>query len=234
MASTVWNSNDRLGKGNRPRRYAPRWLSIISHPTSASGVIVNNTLFRELKKIIAGWECARAHKTTQRAAYTYLRTSNSATQQMFQVFTEFLFASVSTQVLVLNHAYRNLSFVSSCRSNSFLFEWLSTRIWTEANCDLEMAHCSGCHSDIIISTFRWERNWKSVFFFFPDSKCIGVLRAQLAAPSTKFAYVDSAQLEENHEIQLAPAQLPFSNTRLGEPHYNLQLLEHPLQEVWSW
>ncbi|XP_015755830.1 PREDICTED: uncharacterized protein LOC107335338 isoform X5 [Acropora digitifera] len=60
--------------------------------------------------------------------------------------------------------------------------------------------------------------------------CIGVLRAQLAAPSTKFAYVDSAQLEENHEIRLAPAQLGFSNSRLGETYYKLQLLDHPLQE----
>ena len=148
---------------------------------------------------------------------------------MFQGFTEFLFALVSKRVLLLNHANRKLSFVFSCRSNSFSFEWLSTRVWTEANSNLEMAH-----SDIIISMFRWKCNWKSVFFSFLDSKCIGLQRAQLAVPPTKFAYVDSAQLEENHEIQLAPAQLPFSNSRLGEPHYNLQLLEHPLQEVWSW
>ncbi|XP_067034553.1 uncharacterized protein [Acropora muricata] len=63
--------------------------------------------------------------------------------------------------------------------------------------------------------------------------CIGLQRAQMAVPPTKFAYVDSAQLEENHEIQLSPAQLPFSNSRFGEPHYKLQLLEHPLQEETS-
>ena len=47
----------------------------------------------------------------------------------------------------------NLSFVFSCRSNSFSFEWLSTRtrFETEANSNSEMAYCSRCHSDIIIS-----------------------------------------------------------------------------------
>ena len=53
----------------------------------------------------------------------------------------------------------------------------------------------------------------------------------MAVPRTKFAYVDNAQLEENHEIQLAPAQLESANTSLGETYYKLQLLEHPLQEV---
>ena len=54
----------------------------------------------------------------------------------------------------------------------------------------------------------------------------------MAVPSTKFVYVDNAQLEENHEIQLVPAQVEFANTSLlGETYYKLQLLEHPLQEV---
>jgi len=56
------------------------------------------------------------------------------------------------------------------------------------------------------------------------SACKGLQRAQ---PITKFVYVDSAQLEENHEIQLAPTQVTFA--RLEET-YKLQLLEHPLQE----
>ena len=43
-------------------------------------------------------------RTVQRAAQAYLRTSNSATQQMFQVFTKFPLALVSKRVLVLNHA----------------------------------------------------------------------------------------------------------------------------------
>ena len=42
-------------------------------------------------------------RTALRAAQAYLRTSNSAIQQMFQAFTEFLFAKVSKRVLVLNH-----------------------------------------------------------------------------------------------------------------------------------
>ena len=53
----------------------------------------------------------------------------------------------------------------------------------------------------------------------------------MAFPCKRFVYVDNAQLEENHEIQLAPAQLAFANTRLGETYYKLELLEDPLQEV---
>ena len=49
-------------------------------------------------------------RTVQRATRAYLGTSNSATQQMFQVFTKFLLASVSKRVLVLNHSNRNVSF----------------------------------------------------------------------------------------------------------------------------
>ena len=56
----------------------------------------------------------------------------------------------------------------------------------------------------------------------------------MAVPRTKFAYVDNAQLGENHEIQLAPVQLAFANTSLGETYYKLQPLEHLLQKVWSW
>ena len=83
----------------------------------------------------------------------------------------------------------------------------------------------------IISVFRWEYTWKSVFFTFLDSKCIGVQRTQSAVPITKFVYVDNAQLEEKHDIQLAPTQLAFAG--LEETCYKLQLLPgHPLQEVW--
>ena len=53
----------------------------------------------------------------------------------------------------------------------------------------------------------------------------------MAVPRTKFVYVDNGQLEENHEIQLAPARLGFANASLGETYYKLQLLERPLQEV---
>lgn len=60
--------------------------------------------------------------------------------------------------------------------------------------------------------------------------CIGLQRSQLKVPFTKFVYVDSAQLDENHEFRLSQIQLPFTNSDLGETYFKLQLLEHPLPE----
>ncbi|XP_015754358.1 PREDICTED: uncharacterized protein LOC107334005 isoform X2 [Acropora digitifera] len=54
-------------------------------------------------------------------------------------------------------------------------------------------------------------------------------RTQLAVPITKFVHVDNVQLEEKHDIQLAPTQVAFAG--LEETCYKLQLLPgHPLQE----
>ncbi|XP_044174207.1 uncharacterized protein LOC114958012 [Acropora millepora] len=58
---------------------------------------------------------------------------------------------------------------------------------------------------------------------------IGLQRTQLAVPITKFVHVDNVQLEEKHDIQLAPTQLAYAS--LEETYYKLQLLPgHPLQE----
>ena len=50
-------------------------------------------------------------------------------------------------------------------------------------------------------------------------------------PSTRFVYVDTAQLEENHEFQLVVVHPSADDVILGETCYKLQLLEHPLTEV---
>ncbi|XP_067034568.1 uncharacterized protein [Acropora muricata] len=56
--------------------------------------------------------------------------------------------------------------------------------------------------------------------------------ARLGVPITKFVHVDNAQLEEKHDIQLAPTQIAFAG--LEETCYKLQLLPgHPLQEETS-
>ena len=53
-------------------------------------------------------------------------------------------------------------------------------------------------------------------------------RSQSAMSIARLAYVDTAQLEENHEFELSPTSLKAST---GENCFKLQLLEHPLQEV---
>ena len=53
-------------------------------------------------------------------------------------------------------------------------------------------------------------------------------RSQLPVSITRLAYVDTAQLEENHEFGLSSTSLKAST---GENCFKLQLLEHPLQEV---
>ena len=50
-------------------------------------------------------------------------------------------------------------------------------------------------------------------------------------PFTRFVYVDTAQLEENHEFQLTVVHPSANDVSLGETCYKLQLLEHPLTEV---
>ena len=66
------------------------------------------------------------------------------------------------------------------------------------------------------------------YFLF---KNLGIKRSHLAAPVTKFVYIDTAQLEEDHELQLSIAQQQITNASSGENYYKLKLLEHPLQEV---
>ena len=91
------------------------------HPSHArSSPTVKKNLFCELKNNFWACMCAfksnRVHvqrnfaRTVQPATRAYLRTSNSATQQMFRVFTKFLLASVLKRVLVLNHSKRNAFF----------------------------------------------------------------------------------------------------------------------------
>lgn len=53
-------------------------------------------------------------------------------------------------------------------------------------------------------------------------------RSQLPVSIARLAYVDTAQLEENHEFELSSTSL---KTSAGENCFKLQLLEHPLQEV---
>ena len=60
-------------------------------------------------------------------------------------------------------------------------------------------------------------------------KNIAMKRSKLAVPFTRFVYVDTAQLEENHEFELSVAQPLKAST--GEKCFKLTLLEHPLQEV---
>lgn len=62
---------------------------------------------------------------------------------------------------------------------------------------------------------------------------LGIKRSHLAAPFTKFVYIDTAQLEEDHELQLSIAQQQITNASSGENYYKLKLLEHPLQEETS-
>ena len=79
-------------------------------------------------------------RTVQRAAQAYLRTSNSATQQMFRVFTKFLLASVLKRVLVLNHSKRNAFFFYFHGGISFE---------TEAKSNSEMVYCFRRNSAIV-------------------------------------------------------------------------------------
>lgn len=55
-------------------------------------------------------------------------------------------------------------------------------------------------------------------------------RSQLAVPVARFVYVDTTQLEENHEFELSVAE-PLKASS-GEKCFKLKLLEHPLQEVY--
>ena len=63
-------------------------------------------------------------------------------------------------------------------------------------------------------------------------------RSQSVKPPARFAYVNTAQLEENHEFELQKLQSD-QVTGSGNKSFRLKLLEHPLGKVcpilrWSY
>ena len=55
--------------------------------------------------------------------------------------------------------------------------------------------------------------------------------SQKGAARSKVVHVDTAQLEENHELHLSVATHPITNASLGEYYYKPILRGPPLKEV---
>ena len=71
-------------------------------------------------------------------------------------------------------------------------------------------------------------HWQlTVFFSF---KNLAIKRSQSVEPPARFVYVDTAQLEENHEFELQKLQSD-QVTGSGNKSFRLKLLEHPLGKV---
>ena len=71
-------------------------------------------------------------------------------------------------------------------------------------------------------------HWQlTVFFSF---KNLAIKRSRGVKPIARFVYVDTAQLEENHEFGLQKLQLD-QVTGSGNKSFQLKLLEHPRGKV---